>query len=126
MKKHEILVDGEKFKLDQIGWDYPQTDSESTGATDDNVMYRDVLPRRMKFIGRFEKPDEIIASKILQMRKKESCLVNFWDLEKRERVERNMYPTSDQVNALQMMDTDEFLCNDIEIRFTQMIPDELM
>lgn len=108
-----------------MGWDYPQTDSESSGATDENVMYRDVLPRRMKFIVKFEKPDEVLASKILLMRKKESCLVNFWDLETRTRVERTMYPASDAVNALMVSSNNDFVCEDIEIRFTQMIPDEL-
>lgn len=90
-------------------------------------MYRDVLPRRMKFITKFQKPNEELASKILQMRKKDSCIVNFWDLETRGRVEREMYPVSDQVNALQTFannSEEEFLCDDIEIRFTQMIPDE--
>lgn len=92
-------------------------------------MYRDVLPRRMKFIAKFQKPSEELSSKILQMRKKESCDVNFWDLETRARVDRKMYPVSDQVNALQTFangEDEEFLCDDIEIRFTQMIPDELM
>lgn len=90
-------------------------------------MYRDVLPRRMKFIAKFEKPNEELASKLLQMRKKDSGIVNFWDLETRGRVEREMYPVCDQVNALQTFMNDseeEFLCDDIEVRFIQMIPDE--
>lgn len=124
MNKNEITVDNVLFKVDQIGWDYPQTDSESSGATDDNVMYRDVLPRRMKLIVKFEKPNEELASIILQMRAKESCTVNFWDLETRTRKERVMYPTSDQVNASLLFNDNNFLCEDIEIRFTQMIPDE--
>ena len=124
MNKNEITVDNVPFRVDQIGWDYPQTDSESSGATDDNVMYRDVLPRRMKLIVKFEKPNEELASIILQMRAKESCTVNFWDLETRTRKERVMYPTSDQVNASLLFNDNNFLCEDIEIRFTQMIPDE--
>ena len=124
MNKNEITVDNVLYKVDQIGWDYPQTDSESSGATDDNVMYRDVLPRRMKLIVKFEKPNEELASIILQMRAKESCTVNFWDLETRTRKERVMYPTSDQVNASLLFNDNNFLCEDIEIRFTQMIPDE--
>lgn len=90
-------------------------------------MYRDVLPRRMKFIAKIQKPSEELASKLLQMRNKDSATVNFWDLETRGRVEREMYPVCDQVNALQTFINDseeEFLCDDIEIRFTQMIPDE--
>ena len=125
MNKYEITVDNIKFKVDQIGWDYPQTDSESSGATDDNVMYRDVLPRRMKLIVKFEKPNEEMASNILLMRAKKSCTVNFWDLETRTRVAKIMYPVSDQVNAKALFNSNEFLCDDIEVRFTQMIPDGL-
>lgn len=117
------------FKIDGIWWDYPQTDAESSGATDENVFFRDVLPRRMKFGGTFQVPNEEMASKVLKMRKKESCEVNFWDLETRTRVTRTMYPTCDAVKAQVLFNddgTEEFVCEDIEVRFTQMIPDEFM
>lgn len=126
-KKCEIVVDGEVFIANGINWDYPQTDSESSGPTDDNVMYRDVLPRRVKFGIIIEKPSESIAAKFLRMRKKESCEVNYYDLEQEKRVTRIMYPTCDAVNALCLFlenGEEKFQCDSFEIRFTQMIPDE--
>lgn len=116
------------FKIDGMWWDYPQTDAESSGATDENLFYRDVLPRRMKFGGTFQVPTEEMASRILNMRKKESCTVNFWDLETRDRITRIMYPVCDAVKPRILFNndgTEEFVCEDIEVRFTQMIPDEL-
>ena len=129
MKKNEILVDSIKYIIDGIWWDYPQTDSESSGATDDNVMYRDVLPRRVKFGATLKVPDEERASNIINVRKKEECMVDYWDLETRGRVLRKMYPVCDAVAAKVLFNNDgseEFLCEDIEIRFTQLVPDELM
>lgn len=125
--KYDILVDGELFAFDQLEWDYPQTDSESSAPTDDNVLYRDVLPRRMKFSAIKENPDEKMASLLLLMRKKESCSVNFWDLETRTRVTRIMYPTCDAVKAKVLLHNsgeELFTCESIQLRFTQMVPDE--
>ncbi|MBO5142692.1 MAG: hypothetical protein J6J11_01640 [Treponema sp.] len=129
LKKYEVEIDGEVFKFDQFDWDYPQTDSESSSPSDDNILYRDVLPRRMKFSATKEFPDEKIASKLLLMRKKDSATVNFWDLETRSRVTRIMYPVCDAVKAktLFLENGEElFTCESIQVRFTQMIPDEFV
>lgn len=130
LKKYEVLIDNVKYTINDIWWDYPQTDSESSGATDDNVMYRDVLPRRVKVGFLFQNPSQSLTSQILEARKKKECLVNYWDLETGDRIERKMYPTCDQVNAKILFNNndgeEEFVCDDIELRFTQMIPDEFM
>lgn len=87
------------------------------------------MPRRVKFGGILNLPDEERASKILQVRKKQECMVDYWDLEIRGRVQRKMYPTCDAIKAKMLFNddgTETFLCEDIEIRFTQLIPDELM
>lgn len=31
-----------------MSWEYPQTDGDGSGATDENVMIREVLPERDK------------------------------------------------------------------------------
>lgn len=89
-------------------------------------MYRDVLPRRVKVGFLFNKLDEDKASDILLERKKEQSEVNYYDLETRSRVTRIMYPVSDQIKARTLFKENEeenFLCDDFELRYTQMIPD---
>ena len=49
MEKYEVQINGKtKLKADQMSWEYPQTDGDGSGATDENVMIRDVLPERDK------------------------------------------------------------------------------
>lgn len=91
-------------------------------------MFRDVLPRRVKVGFLFQKLNEEEASEILMERKKEQSEINYYDLESRSRVTRIMYPASDQVNAHVLFcneGAENFNCDDIELRYTQMIPDEL-
>lgn len=119
--KYEIVVDGQTIAVDGISWEYPQTDSESSGATDANVMIRDVLPERMKIVCNFEYMDEEKAAKVLQIRAKTECTVNFYDLRSRGRRTLKMYPVADEIKAHMLIDG-TFYVEPFELRFIQTVP----
>lgn len=121
-EKFEIIVDGQTIACDGLSWDYPQTDGESSGATDENVMIRDVLPERMKLACTFQYVDEAKAAQLLRIRALAECNVNFYDLRTRGRVTRKMYPVSDEITAHMLLDG-TFYCEPFELRFIQMVPD---
>lgn len=118
LEKYEFTVDGEKFKADDMGWNYPQTDSEATTRTAENNLFRDVLPEMLTYKAIFKKPTEELASKLLVMRKKEEATVVFWSLRERTHITRKMMPVSDEITP-KLLSNGEFICNDIEIRFVQ-------
>lgn len=120
--KYEIVVDGETIACDGLSWEYPQTDSEASGATDENVMIRDVLPERMKLYCQFEYVDEAKAARLLKIRQKTECSVNFYDLRNRAFITRKMYPVADTIKAKMLADG-TFYCEPFELRFIQTIPD---
>lgn len=122
MEKYQISVDGTVIDCDKLAFDYPQTDSESSGATDANVMIRDVLPERMKLVCGFERIDEVKAATLLQIRAKVECSVNFYDLRTRTRVTRKMYPVADEIQVGYMLNG-TFYCEPFELRFIQTVPD---
>ena len=43
MNKYEIQVDGEKFIVDGISYEFAQLDGDEAGRSDDGLMYRDVV-----------------------------------------------------------------------------------
>ena len=107
---------------DGMGWDYPQTDGEGSGATDENVMYREVLPERDKITLSFSSgTTEATVRTILGIRLLVSCSVNFWDLREGTRVTRTMYPVSDEIKAKSLING-EFIVEPFELRFIQTIP----
>lgn len=122
-EKYEVIINGTTtLSADGMGWEYPQTDGEGSGATDGNVMFREVLPERDKITLRFEKgktEDEIRA--ILAVRAMDECQVNFYDLRAGERLTKTMYPVSDVINA-HMLVNGEFVCEPFELRFIQTVP----
>lgn len=122
-EKYEVIINGTiTLSADGMGWEYPQTDGEGSGATDENVMFREVLPERDKITLRFEKgktEDEIRA--ILAVRAMDECQVNFYDLRAGERLTKIMYPVSDVINA-HMLVNGEFVCEPFELRFIQTVP----
>ena len=120
--KYEIVVDGETVACDGLSWEYPQTDSEASGATDENVMIRDVLPERMKLTCNFEYINEEKAARLLKIRAKTECSVQFFDLRTRAFVTRQMYPVADAIKA-HMLTNGTFYVEPFELRFIQTIPD---
>lgn len=123
MKKYEVLVNGNiTLTADGMGWEYPQTDGEGSGATDENVMFREVLPERDKITLKFDKgTTEAEVRTILQVRALEECTVNYYDLRAGERISRQMYPVSDEIKAAYLID-DEFVVEPFELRFIQTVP----
>lgn len=120
--KNQIMVNGKVIDCDGMGWEYPQTDSEASGATDENVMIRDVLPERMKLVCTFQFMDEVKAAELLRIRALTECDVNFYDLRSRSRVTRKMYPVADEIRAHMLIDG-TFYVEPFELRFIQTVPD---
>lgn len=123
MEKYEVLVNENiLLKVDGLAWEYPQTDGEGSGATDENVMYREVLPERDKITLSFSTgKTEAEIREILEVRSMVECDVNYYDLREGERVTRKMYPASDIIKAAYLID-DEFICEPFDLRFIQTVP----
>lgn len=123
MQKYEVVINSNITLIaDGIGWEYPQTDGEGSGATDENVMIREVLPERDKITLRFEKgKTEAEIRQILAVRAMDECEVDFYDLRAGERLTKTMYPVADAINA-HMLVNGEFVCEPFELRFIQTKP----
>ena len=124
MQKYEVVVNGNiTLVADGMSWEYPQTDGPGSGATDENVMIREVLPERDKISLRFDKgKTEAEIRQILAVRSLDECTVNFYDVRAGKRLTKTMYPVSDVINA-HMLVNGEFVCDPFEMRFIQTIPD---
>ena len=123
MEKYEVKInDNIILKASGMGWEYPQTDGEGSGANDENVFYREVLPERDKITLTFgnDLTEEDIRT-ILAVRSMEQCKVEYYDLRSGEFVERTMYPVSDAIVAKALI-KDNFIVEPFELRFIQMIP----
>ena len=124
MEKYEVMINGSIIlKADQMSWEYPQTDGEGSGATDENIMIREVLPERDKISLSFngEGMTEADIRKVLTIRKMDSCTVNYYDLRSGSRVTRTMYPVSDAIKTKALIDGN-FIVESFELRFIQTIP----
>jgi len=121
--KIEVVVNGITLKPNRLSYGYPQTDGEGSGATDENVMYREVLPERDTLKLEFPFPDEATAQKLMQVRGLVSCNVDFFDIRSLSRKTKVMYPVGDDlvthsfINGALTFET-------YELRFVQMIPDK--
>ncbi len=107
-----------------MSWEYPQTDGDGSGATDENVMIREVLPERDKISLTFqgEGLTEADIRKILTVRRYETCTVNYYDLHTGTRITRTMYPVSDAIKTKYMTNSGELIVEPFELRFIQTIP----
>lgn len=124
MEKYEVMINSSIIlKADQMSWEYPQTDGEGSGATDENIMIREVLPERDKISLSFngEGMTESDIRKVLAVRKMDSCTVNYYDLRSGARVTRTMYPVSDAIKTKALIDGN-FIVESFELRFIQTIP----
>lgn len=123
MQKYEVVINGNiTLVADGMSWEYPQTDGAGSGATDENVMIREVLPERDKITLRFEKgKTEAEIRQILAVRAMDECTVNFYDLRAGERLTKTMYPAADTIKA-HMLVNGEFVCDSFDLRFIQTIP----
>lgn len=121
--KCSVVVNGNvTLHPDGFGWDYPQTDGEGSGATDENRMYREVLPERDKITLSFSSgTTEEEVRKILRVRALDECIVNFFDFREGARVTKTMYPVSDEIKA-KVLINGKFIVEPFDLRFIQTIP----
>lgn len=122
-QKYEVIINNSiTLTADGMSWEYPQTDGEGSGATDENMMYREVLPERDK-ISLFFAQDKTEAEirQILAVRAMDECSVNFYDLRAGKRLTKTMYPVSDAIKAKGLING-EFIVEPFELRFIQTVP----
>ena len=123
MNKYDVVVNGSiTLKVDNLKFGYPQTDGEGSGATDGNVMFREVLPARYTVKYLFNCMDEKTAQKVMQVRSMESCSVNYYDILTLSWVTKTMYPAGDDLVVRELLESG-FIFEPYELRFIQMIPD---
>ena len=124
-EKYEVIINNSiTLSADDMSWEYPQTDGEGSGATDENMMYREVLPERDK-ISLFFAQDKTEAEirEILKVRAMDECNVNFYDLREGKRLTKKMYPVSDEIKAKALING-EFFVEPFELRFIQTVPND--
>ncbi|MCL2531590.1 MAG: hypothetical protein FWE40_05485 [Oscillospiraceae bacterium] len=125
MNKNEVQINGSTIlRGGWPQWDYPQTDGDGSGATDENVMHRDVLPSRYRHILTFRSPDEALASQLMQVRSLPELNLQYYDIRSRSWMTRRMYPVGGPIIAQHMLsENGDILFQDYELRFIQLIPD---
>lgn len=120
--KTQVVVNGSiTLNPDQFSYGYPQTDGEGSGATDENRMFREVLPERDTLKLLFNIPGEAVAQQLMQVRGLASCTVDFYDIRSRSRATKTMYPAGDDLVTGGMLNGDLWF-EAYELRFVQMIP----
>lgn len=121
MKKYQVKFDGIILTFDSdMFWDYPQDDTEESGANQNNDLTREVLPERMKLGGTCLYADEITMSTLLKARAKHSGTLEFYDIRKRDWRTITAYPVSDETRASYINDDGNYVFENFELRFVQM------
>ncbi len=121
LKKYQVRFDGQILTFDSdMFWDYPQDDTEASGANQNNDLTREVLPERMKLGGTCLFADENTMSILLKARAKHSGTLEFYDIRKRARRTITAYPVSDMAKASYINDAGDFVFENFELRFVQM------
>ncbi len=127
MNKYEIQVDGVTYVVDGISFEYSQQDGDSAGRSEDGTMYRDVIGLITKVSCDFIDKDKwrgATLSNLLKLVKKKSCSFNYFDIMEYQRVTKTMYVVTDPVEVT-LIDNEEVLKDDIQIRFIQMNVDDI-
>lgn len=127
MNKYEIQVDGVTYVVDDISYEYSQLDGDSAGRSEDGTMYRDVIGLTNKVSCDFIDKDKwrgATLSNLLKLVKKKSCSFNYFDLLTYQRVTKKMYIVTDPIK-ITLIDGEEVLKDDIQIRFIQMNVDDI-
>ena len=111
------------FHAQSVAYSYPQTDGDGAGATDENVMFLDPLPERMTFIAKYESPEEQETALLLQMAKKRTGEIRFFDFREQDFVRKICYIVAENITPSYLLNG-EFVCDPFEISFIQQIPDD--
>lgn len=121
MKKYQVKFNGALLTFDSdMFWDYPQDDTEESGANQNNDLTREVLPERMKLGGTCLYADEVTMSMLLKARARHSGTLEFYDIRKLDWRTITAYPVSDEARASYIDDKGNFVFENFELRFVQM------
>lgn len=121
LKKYQVEFNGKIITFDSdMFWEYPQDDTEESGANQNNDLIREVLPERMKLGGTCLYADESTMRTLLKARAKHSGKLNFYDIRTGTRREISAYPVSDEAKASYIDDNGDFIFERFELRFVQM------
>ena len=121
LKKYQMEFNGTVLTFDSdMFWDYPQDDTEESGANQNNDLKREVLPERMKLGGTCLFADESAMQLLLKARAKHSGTLNFYDIRTGERRTITAYPVSNEAKASYIDDNGNFVFENFELRFVQM------
>lgn len=121
MEKYQVKFNGTLLTFDSdMFWDYPQDDTEESGANQNNDLTREVLPERMKLGGTCLYADESTMSMLLKARARHSGTLEFYDIRKQDWRTITAYPVSDEARASYIDDKGDFVFENFELRFVQM------
>ena len=93
MNKYEIQVDGTTYVVDGISYEYSQLDGENAGRSDDGTMVRDVIGLTNKVSCDFNDKNKwrgATLSNLLQLVKKKTCSLNYFDAMANTRINKSM------------------------------------
>jgi len=121
LTKYQVEFNGKIIEFDKtMFWDYPQDDTEQSGANQNNDLTREVLPERMKLGGTCLYADEATMSELLKARAKHEGTLKFYDIRERKWRTIKAYPVSDEAKASYIDGSGNFVFEDFELRFIQM------
>ena len=117
MEKYQVRVNNVTINCDELGFEYSQLDSESSGRSEDGTMYRDVIGMTNKIYCGFTGKHGAELSSILGLTDLTSASVTYID-PKEGQVTRNMYVVCDKVEIHLL--NGEYVAKPFEMRFIQM------
>jgi hypothetical protein len=129
-EKHEIVVNNNiLIRIDKLGYEYAQQDSEASGNSEDGTMYREVLGLKTKLFCKFEDPElragENLDNILNLARKKTNMMVNYYDRAEKARVTKKMYFVTDKIDLNPCEIDDDNIAEPFEARFIQMTIDSV-
>lgn len=120
MEKYQIKVNNTILNCDELGFEYSQLDSESSGRSEDGTMHRDVIGVQRKIYAKFSYVRGQTLSNILNIADLKSANVTFYD-PKDGLLTKKMYMTCEQINVLLQDGT--YVAKPFEMHFIQMVLD---
>ena len=122
MEKYEIKINNTTVEADELGFEYSQLDSESSGRSEDGTMYRDVIGMTNKVYAKFYYKKGSELSTLLSLADLTSANVTYID-PKDGQVTRSMYIVCDKIEVLLLNGV--YTAEPFEMRFIQMSVDQL-
>jgi len=121
MEKYQVNFNNKMLTFDtDMFWDYPQDDTEESGANQNNDLTREVLPERMKLGATCLYADEATMRELLKARAKHSGSLTFYDIRSGTWRTITAYPVSAEARASYINDDGDYVFERFELRFVQM------